>query len=735
MKPSLLLYAPPHLQVPVTTLRGLGDSHATALADSKFAIKSIQDLLQHYPRRHLDFSDSKPIKEAREGDELTIIGEIRKANTPQVRGRTLPYKFALYDGTSHIWLTFFNQPWRRNQLKIGTRIAAKGKVSVFRGARQMNSPMVDVIVDAGEAIKIVPVYPAFAEVSSAKIRGWVKSALDSYSPLDDPLPQALLDRHGLIARTRALGDYHFPKEMGYKWVARKRLVFDELFTLQLGLAYRKHRIEAETLGIAHRVDAGLADRFLDALPFEPTGAQTRSIEEIRADMARTTPMHRLLQGEVGSGKTVVALHAALLAVQGGYQAAVMAPTEVLANQHFLTLSALLEPLGVRSGRGRVEQMDLFGEPVDEVDEKGAVTDFDNTGQIVLLTGSVGAAKRREALKRISDGSAGIVVGTHALIQEGVEFANLGMVVVDEQHRFGVRQRVALKDKTSADRTPDVLIMTATPIPRTLAFTLYGDLDVSILDELPKGRRPVKTEIVGESDRQRAYDLVRAEVRAGRQAYVITPLVDDSDKLDVKSAEAEAKRLATEVFPDLRVGMMHGRMKPNAKEKVMSEFRQGEVDVLISTTVVEVGVDVPNATVMLIEDADRFGLSQLHQLRGRIGRGKHPSTCLLLSAVVDDPEAEPVTVERLKAVASTNDGFVLANKDLELRGTGTVLGERQSGLSDLRLTHLMKDLALLQAARQEAFGLIATDPELLRHPKIRLEMEGRYADRIEWLLRS
>lgn len=733
MKPSLLLYAPPHLHVPVTTLRGLGDAHAAALADSKFAIKSIQDLLQHYPRRHLDFTDSKPIAQAREGDELTIIGEIRKANTPRARGRTLPFKFALYDGTSHIWLTFFNQPWRQNQLKIGTRIAAKGKVSVFRGSRQMNSPMVDVIVDAGDAIKIVPVYPAFAEITSSKLRGWISSALAQY-PLEDPLPQALLDRNGLIERTRALTDYHFPKQMTHKWVARKRLVFDELFTLQVGLAFRKHRIEEETLGISHDTEPGLADRFLEALPFAPTRAQSRSIEEIRSDMGRTTPMHRLLQGEVGSGKTVVALHAALLAVQGGYQAAFMAPTEVLANQHFLTLSALLEPLGMASGKTapRGEQMDLFSEPADA---GPAVADFDNSGQIVLLTGSVGAAKRREALRRIADGSAGIVVGTHALIQEGVDFANLGMVVVDEQHRFGVRQRVALRDKTAGRSAPDILIMTATPIPRTLAFTLYGDLEVSVLDELPKGRKPVKTEIVSENERQKAYDLVRSEVQAGRQAYVITPLVDESDKLDVKSAEAEAKRLATDVFPDLRVGMMHGRMKPNAKEKVMADFRQGEVDVLISTTVVEVGVDVPNATVMLIEDADRFGLSQLHQLRGRIGRGKHASTCLLLSSVVGNEDADPVTLERLKVVASSNDGFVLAEKDLELRGTGSVLGDRQSGYSDLRLTHLMKDLAVLQAARKEAFSLIDEDPKLLRHPKLKLEMEGRYADRIDWLMKS
>lgn len=717
--PPLLIYAPPRLQMPITQLKGVGPEKAAALADSKLGIRSVQELLQHYPRRHLDFSDTKALSQVREGDEVTVIGEVRRVNAPPPSNRRLPLKVAIFDGTSHLTLVFFNQAWRARQLRVGTLVAAKGKVSVFRGARQMSAPMVDVINEAGDAVKIVPLYPATAEIHTAWLRKIVRTALDQFNPLADPVPQAMLDRQRLIDRTRAFSDYHFPQEMSRKWVARKRLVFDELFTLQLGLAYRKHRIEAQTIGIAHKVEAGLAEQFVASLPFKPTGAQLRSMKEITADMGRTPPMHRLLQGEVGSGKTVVALHAALLAVQGGYQAAVMAPTEVLANQHFLTLTALLQPLSGHADMPGLGQMDLFG----------------SVPEVVLLTGSVGAAKRRDALTKIGNGSASIIVGTHALIQEGVEFANLGMVVVDEQHRFGVRQRMLLKEKTAGDSSPDVLIMTATPIPRTLAFTLYGDLDVSILDELPKGRRPIVTRVVRESGRQQAYDLVRSEVQAGRQAYVITPLIDESEKLEVKSAEAETQRLATQVFPDLRVGMMHGRMRPAAKEKVMADFRRAEIDILISTTVVEVGVDVPNATVMLIEDADRFGLSQLHQLRGRIGRGEHPSTCLLLTSEPTEEDDKAVSEERLGAVASTNDGFVLANKDLELRGTGTILGDRQSGFSDLRLTHLLKDIEILKGAREEAFAMIAQDPDLLRHPQIRLEMEGRFADRLDWLLRS
>lgn len=722
MKRKILLYAPPEYQEPVRTLDGVGSKGAEALAESKFRIRTVQDLLQHYPRRHLDFTETKSIREVEAGDEVTVVAEVARVTVPpppskRTRFKRLPIKVELHEGTSRLEIAFFNQRWRANQLKVGTLIAAKGKVTKFGKKFQMTNPMVDVVRDAQEAILIVPIYPSTADLHTAFLRRIIRSALLAHSPLEDPLPESIKARHHLLDRTTAMSSYHFPSEMADKWEARKRLVFDELFTLQIGLAFRKRRIEEETIGISHKVELELATRFVESLPFTLTDAQRKAISEIEEDMGRGIPMHRLLQGEVGSGKTVVALHAALLAVQGGYQAAIMAPTEVLASQHYLTVTNLL---GMGSGNGdRLGQLDFFGAP-----------------KVVLLTGGVGAARRREALSGIADGSAQIVIGTHALIQEAVDFANLGFAVVDEQHRFGVRQRMDLRDKSRGGATPDVLIMTATPIPRTLSLTLYGDLDVSVLDELPKGRKPVKTEIIEENDRQRAYDQVRDEVRAGRQAYVITPLVDESEKLEVKAAEVEAKRLAEEVFPDLRVGLMHGRLTPVNKERVMDGFRRGEIDVLISTTVVEVGVDVPNATVMLIEDADRFGLSQLHQLRGRIGRGEHESTCLLLTGAFDGgPEDKANARQRLEAMATTNDGFKLAQKDLELRGAGTILGERQSGWSDLRLTDWRRDIEALKSARKEAFRLIESDHDLSQHPLIRLEMEGRFADRLEWLFYS
>ena len=723
MTNKLLLYAPPDDQVPVQFIKGVGPRGAEVLAASRFEIRTVQQLLQHYPRRHLDFSETKSIREVEVGDEVTVIGEVRKVQAPPPSKRKIPTKVVVHDGTSVLTLTFFNQPWRAKQLRVGTMVAAKGKVGLYGQTRQMNSPMVDVIKDADEVVRIVPIYPSTAEIHTAWLRRIIRAALDANRPLIDPLPAEIRLRHGLMNRTDALSMYHFPDEMETAWRARRRLVFDELFTLQTGLAYRKRRVESQTVGIAHDVTKSLAGEFVESLPFTLTDAQKRAISEVERDMQRPVPMHRLLQGEVGSGKTVVALYAALLAVQSGYQAAIMAPTEVLAGQHFLTISHLLAKLTGHEVASITEgdtQLDLFG----------------GGPKVVLLTGSVGAARRRKVSAEISSGTAGIVVGTHALIQEAVDFANLGLAVIDEQHRFGVHQRIALKEKTAGAAEPDVLIMTATPIPRTLALTLYGDLDVSTLDELPKGRKPVTTEVIDDSDRKMAYDLVRNEVAAGRQAYVICPLVDESDKLQVKSAEAEAERLAREVFPDLTVAKIHGRMRPADKESVMDRFRRAEIDVLISTTVIEVGVDVPNATVMLIEDADRFGLSQLHQLRGRIGRGEHASTCLLLTSVMDLPEEERKQArERLDAVSKSSDGFELANRDLAIRGSGTILGARQAGWSDLRLTNLLRDVEVLKVARDEAFALIGSDPDLRRHPLIRKEMEGRFADRLDWLFHS
>jgi len=736
----LLLYAPPREQVPVTRVKGVSAKLAGVLEDSRFAIRTVQDLVQHYPRRHLDFSETKSIREVGVGDEVTIIGEVRKVQAPPPARRKLPLKVILSDGTSSLTLVFFNQPWRARQLAPGTRIAAKGKISSFRGLRQMNAPMVDVISEANEVVRIVPQYPATADISTVWLRRVIRAALEEFRPVADPLPPEVRRRHRLMDRTEALSGYHFPETMRQRDEARRRLVFDELFTLQTGLAFHKRRIERQEVGIAHKLEGELAKPFLASLPFALTNAQRRAVADIGADLGASSPMHRLLQGEVGSGKTVVALYAALVAAQGGHQAAIMAPTEVLAGQHFLTIAGLLAPLsgagesaGDGAGNGqavRPGQLDLFG--------------ASGGPGVVLLTGSLPAARRREALAKIADGSAGIVVGTHALLEEGVNFADLGLAVIDEQHRFGVHQRMVLRDKRArigarigdGAITPDVLIMTATPIPRTLALTLYGDLDVSELDELPKGRRPVQTRVVDEDGRAQAYELVRQEVAAGRQAYVITPLVSESDKLEVKSAEAEAERLATRVFPDLRVDILHGRMRPAVKESVMQRFRSGEIDVLISTTVVEVGVDVPNATVMLIEDADRFGLSQLHQLRGRIGRGGYPSTCLLMSTVSDQPEEERKKARaRLDAVAAETDGFKLAEKDLEIRGSGTIMNERQAGFSDLRLTNLLRDREILAQARTEAFSLIELDPDLRANPQIRLEMEGRFADRLEWLFQS
>jgi len=538
------------------------------------------------------------------------------------------------------------------------------------------------------------------------------------------VPAELKAANDLMDRGKAFDSIHFPDSLDDVPPARKRLVYDELFRLELALALPKRHQMESSIGIAHEPTGELVDRFFDGLPYRLTLAQKRVLDEIESDLAESHPMHRLLQGEVGSGKTVVAVGTLLRGIEGGWQGALMAPTEVLAEQHYLGLRGVLAEAGLSPGLGgsHLGMDSLFTEG------SGPAV------HVALLTGSNAASNynpeitRRELAADISSGQVDLVVGTHALIQEGVEFSRLGVVVVDEQHRFGVAQRVMLKEKAEVAE-PDLLIMTATPIPRTLSMTLYGDLDVSIIDEMPPGRTPVETRLITKAEEATAWNVIEDEVARGRQAFVVCPLVDDSPKVEAASATAEHERLSA-IMPSLRVGLIHGQMRSADKEDVMARFRAGEIDVLVSTTVIEVGIDVPNATVMVIEDAQRFGISQLHQLRGRVGRGEHPGVCLLL--------ADPTTnegEERLTAMVSTNDGFRLAEEDLRIRGQGTVFGTRQSGVKDLKLADILSDFDLLVAARRDAFALVGSDPWLQEHPELREEVAAMLGDEVAWLFVS
>jgi ATP-dependent DNA helicase RecG len=604
----------------------------------------------------------------------------------------------IYDQTGLLKAVWFNQAFRERQLAVGTEVALSGTLTRFRGSLQMQSPDADVLDRPSESLvtgRIMPVHPTVGGIGPGYLRRAIHSALLKARPMPDPIPLEMRDRLGLLDRDTAIGDIHFPDKIEAAEAARSRLVFDELFRLEIALAVRKHRQIDQAEGIPHDGDGSLVVAFLEALPYEMTGAQSRAIAEIQRDMAAPHPMHRLLQGEVGSGKTAVAMAALLTAVQGGFQGAVMAPTEVLADQHHIGLAPLAELVGVR---------------------------------MALLTGS--SSGRDETLEAVADGTVDVVVGTHALIQEGVVFSNLGVAVVDEQHRFGVHQRVELRDK-AAGRQPDMLIMTATPIPRTLSMTLYGDLDVTVLDEMPPGRVPSRTEAMSSDPAalERVYSIIRSEVGEGRQAFVVCPLVEDSPKLQAASATAEHERLSA-ILSDLRVELLHGQMKSADKESVMTRMRAGEIDVLVATTVIEVGIDIPNATVMVIEDADRFGLSQLHQLRGRVGRGEHPGRCLLV-ADPTTPEGE----QRIAAMVQTTDGFRLAEEDLRIRGQGTVFGARQSGIADLKLADILADMDTLIVARREAFDLVAHDPELRDHGPIADETEALLGGSEDWLFIS
>jgi ATP-dependent DNA helicase RecG len=715
--------------IPIDSVKGIGPKTAKKLGEA--GIHSVADLLLHAPRRYLDRSQLFDLSDVPLDEEVTVGGVVHSVRRRRIsRNRTM-IDAVIGDGTSFLTAVWFN-PYIK--ISEGEEVLLSGKAERFRGKLQMKSPDIDRGDDSLVTGRIVPIHPGIGSMSPWKLRGAIHNALQRARPIHESVPESILDRLDLIDRDQAIAALHFPDSRDEAAAARHRLVFDELFRLEVALAMQKHRQVDLAKGVAHDVGGELVRAFVGALPYELTGAQQRAVAEITTDLSSPHPMHRLLQGEVGSGKTVVAVATLLTAVQGGYQGAVMAPTEVLAEQHYLGIRDLLESAGLApplAGPSAPEGMEsLFADAADD----------DNAPDVrmALLTGSraevnflaSGQAKRSDVEQWIGDGSVDLVVGTHALIQEGLHFHLLGVAVVDEQHRFGVYQRVQLREKADA-YDPDLLIMTATPIPRTLAMTLYGDLDVTVLDEMPPGRTPVATTHVlpNSHDLDRVYGLIRSEVGAGRQVFVVCPLVDDSDKLEAASATAEYERLQG-VFPDLRLGLLHGQLRPRDKDDVMHGFRDREIDVLVATTVIEVGIDIPNASLMVIEDADRFGLSQLHQLRGRVGRGRHASRCVLV-ADPKTPEAE----QRLAAMVATTDGFRLAEEDLAIRGQGTVFGARQAGMKDLKLADILRDKDVLIAARREGFALVAADPGLRGYPELADEIQSMLGEDVQWLFRS
>jgi ATP-dependent DNA helicase RecG len=719
------------LEDPVTEVADLGPKAAARLRDA-FGIETVRDLLEHYPRRYHDAGEVLDLAQVRIGEPATLIGRVVDWSSRRARSRRGSRSLTISEATvrqasgATFTVTFFNQPWRSKHLRPGTVAAFSGKVESFRGNLKLSVPDVQHLghVDPADAAdaeafahqRLLAVYPATETLPSWKLAGWIESALEVVAPVEDWLPDQIRAAHGLMGLHDALYRVHLPQEQHEQQQARRRLRFDELLTLQLGLQWRRAHLETSTSGLVNApVTGGIADRFLLSLPFEPTGAQSTAMTELGDDLGGPSPMHRLLQGDVGSGKTLVAVWAMLCAVDNGRQAALMAPTEVLAEQHHRTLTGLLAPLGVNVLDGiRVE----------------------------LLTASTTTSNRRRILGGLLSGEVDLVVGTHALLEEGVRFADLGVVVIDEQHRFGVSQRVGLKDKrdtateaadgAGGEVLPDVLVMTATPIPRSLALTLYGDLDVTVLDELPPGRQPISTALITPREagrRQGLYDFVSREATEGRRAFVVCPLVEEGE-LPAVNAVDEHQRLARDVFPHLTVELVHGRMPSDQKEAAMARFRNGEAQILVATTVIEVGVDVPEATVMVIEDAERFGISQLHQLRGRVGRGGARSYCVLFAGwqgpLTEDAE------ERLAAVAATTDGFKLAEKDLELRGEGQLFGRRQSGLPDLKLTRLRLHVDIIKTTRKVARRVIEDDPDLRleQHAPLRGEVLRRYEGGLE-----
>ena len=680
-------------------LKGIGPRRA-AMLQEELDIRTVGELLEYYPRDYIDRSktvDIYNVGRTMDGEPETIQGRVvnHTANSPAAKGKTRVGKVSIYDGTGVAVLVNFGRRigYLKSLLPIGTEVVVSGKFSRRYNEIQATDYEFEVFDADNETLihtkRIVPKYALTAKLTAKMMRSWMRAALDAYGDnIPEILPRPIRKRQGLIDRQTAINEIHFPTSEESRLAAQKRLAFDEFFLLSLGMELKKNHNTSQQ-GIPFRIDVGgtsgpdlehgpthrypssLLRQFLDSLPFELTGAQKRVFNEIREDMQSSKVMNRLLQGDVGSGKTVVAAMALLVAIQNGYQGALMVPTEILAEQHYNTLSELLTPLGLN---------------------------------VVLLKSDLPKASREAALTAIADGTAHLIVGTQALIQDGVDFHKLGLAITDEQHRFGVMQRATLRHK---GQMPDVLVMTATPIPRTLSLTLYGDLNLSVIDELPPGRKKIETTWVKENERQKLYAKLEREVRRGKQAYLVYPLVEESEKLEeLKAATSMAAHFQNDVFPHLRVGLLHGQMKAAEKQETMAQFKARQIDILVATTVIEVGIDVPNATLMVIEHAERFGLAQLHQLRGRVGRGSDRSACYLVATPKTDD-----AYRRVQVMVRTNNGFEIAEEDLNIRGPGEFFGTRQSGIPNFKIANILKDANVLEAAKQEAARVVKADAKL------------------------
>lgn len=666
--------SPHDLQAAPTIIAGVGEATAENLA--RLGIQKVVDLLWHLPARHEDYSQLRTIDQLQPGEQVTIIANLWDVKTRKISMKREMVQGIVADGTGTLHATWWNK-YVVKQLTPGTTLRFSGKVGLYMGQKTLDNPLFeDADTDMVATGRLAPVYPLTEGLSQKRLRELIRQALDEFAHfMADPLPPGVRDKYDLLELATALQQIHFPDNQEQLTRAGKRLAFEEFLYIQLGVLQRRRDMQRNP-AIALPSDLPLRQQFTERLPFQLTGAQQRVLSEVAHDIQRSIPMTRLVQGDVGSGKTAVAAGAMWIAAANRVQSALLAPTQILAEQHYRGIHKLLTGL-----------IHPNGQPL----------------QVALLTGRVIGAERERILTELRSGVIDIVIGTTALIQEQVEFNNLGFVVVDEQHRFGVEQRGALRTKSA--KQPHLLVMSATPIPRSLALTIYGDLDVSVIDEMPPGRIEIKTKWFRPRERERLYGFLRRETEAGRQGFIVYPLVEESDKLDVGAAVEEHKRLSQEVFPDLRLALLHGRMSGSEKDEIMRAFAAGEYHILVSTSVIEVGIDIPNASLMVIEDAERFGLAQLHQFRGRVGRGQHQSYCALVSKA-ETPEAG----ERLRALEETNNGFALAEKDLELRGPGEFLGTKQSGLPELRIAHL-SDVATLTLAREAAQKLFEQDPEL------------------------